>query len=172
MSAPAPASVNTPADTAKPAHSDIVFRHYKLTFPDHGPRIWQAVVERGNGKPENGLLALHGIDCTLYENGQPALHVKADDGNAVLQGKTARMHLTGNVHADEPKRGMTLTAKTFDWTSQQNRITATEVHAQGMGYDHHADRGEFTTDLSHAILTGHVRTETADFAEIPKKGMR
>lgn len=161
----APAPVTAPVKQEQPASSDIVFRHYKLTFPDSGPPIWQAVVERGNGKPENGKLTLHGIACTLYQHGQPALQVRADDGIAVLQGKSARMQLTGHVHAEEPKHGLTLTATTFHWSSLENQIIATEIHSQGMGYDQQADHGTFTTDLSHAVLSGHIRTATIDFTE-------
>ena len=162
---PAPA----PPEVVSPRSGSINWRNYQFTFPDAGPPVWTARVAQGSGHPEDGTLVLHGVTCTLYKAGHAALHVQADDGRAVLKGKTAQMTLSGHVHAVEPLHGMHMTAQTFHWNSQDDHIIANAVQMDGLGYTHRADQGDFTTDLTRAAFSGHVQTATADFAEGTKE---
>jgi len=151
---PAPTESAMKSGTIKVTDSRIV-------FPDTGPRVWVAEAESIVASADPGTVKLTTVSCRLYRQGQEALRVRADAGDAVRQGKAIRMTLTGNVRALEPKRGLRLTADTFEWASQYDRVSAVNVQWLGMGFTHRADRGVFSTDLTRADFTGRVETRTS-----------
>ena len=132
----------------------------RIVFPDHGPRIWVAEAEKVIASANPGTLRLERISCQLYQQGREVLRVRADAGQAVQQQAAVRVTLTGNVQAEEGRRGLRLTADGFEWSSQYDRISAVNVRWLGAGFTHRADRAVLTTDLSRATFTGKVKTQS------------
>ncbi|MHB9022961.1 MAG: LPS export ABC transporter periplasmic protein LptC [Armatimonadota bacterium] len=152
--------------TGQPANQDekgriIIHGPYEIVYPPQGPRVFVAKVQSGQGtSAANDTFTLTGIDCQMYKDGVSTLKVTADSGKAMFKGKQVFVKLTGKVHAKEPKRGFLLDADTLHWSADTNKITASEVVWRGNGFEHTADSGKFTTDLSEGEFSGHVRTES------------
>jgi len=156
---PAPPETSVPAESGPSAVK--VTGGARIVIPENGPRVWVAEAETITASTEPGNMKLTKVSCQLYRNGQETLRVQADAGDAVQQGKTVHMTLTGNVRAVEPVRGLRLTADQFEWASQYDRVSAVNVHWIGLGFDHRADRGVFSTDLTRGDFSGHVKTTPA-----------
>jgi len=156
---PRPAIV--PPPTPPKTKSGVDITDARIAFPMTGPHVWEAEVGKITATGDPGKMKLTDVKCKLYRQGQEVMSVQADGGDAVQQEKTIFVRLTGNVLATEPKRGLRLKAEKFEWSSQYDRVSATNVQWLGMGYVHRADRGTFTTDLTRATFNGHVETKTA-----------
>lgn len=150
---------------AQVSDGNIAAHNYRYIFPDQGPPVWVAEVETSHADAKTGLLLMHGISSTMLRQGRETLHVTADDGKALLQGKVGRISLSGHVTVTEPKRGVKMTADAFRWVTNEDTITATTIHSFGLGLDQHADHGVFSIDLTQANLDGHVRIETSEIEE-------
>lgn len=150
-----------PQSTTPPAPDRFQLKNgHRITFAAEGSRVWSSTITSGEIDPASGMLTLRGIACQMYQQGRPVLDVTAQTGKAIMQGKVARVSLSGQVVARNPANGMELHAETFRWVSGTDTITATNVVVRGAGLVHRADRVTFTTDLSHAVFTGHARTES------------
>ncbi|HEY3417258.1 MAG TPA: LPS export ABC transporter periplasmic protein LptC, partial [Armatimonadota bacterium] len=141
---------------------------YNIVYPIKGPRVFIATVKSGVGeiipgqeqRVDSTNFTLSGVDCQMYKGGASALHVTADSGKVLFKGKQVFVKLNGHVHAQEPVRGLQMDADTLQWTAEVDRITATRVIWRGNGFEHRADAGKFTTDLSQGNFTGNVKTDS------------
>lgn len=151
-----------PKATASAMKTTLVGTNYRLVFPEGGPRTWIADVATIRADAGSGISELTKVSCLLYTQKRETLRVTADTGKVAVHGKTARLSLRGHVRVREPRQDLLLLADEFRWTTQQDTISAKNVRWQGLGFEHRADSGEFSTDLSHATFHGHVQTATVD----------
>jgi len=104
-------------------------------------------------------LTLEGVECILYRDGKPALRVTAKAGVAAVEGKTARLALSGGVKAVELSRHLVLRAEQFTWLASEDRLRVSQVRFLGEGLEHAADSATFSLDLTEGAFQGHVATK-------------
>jgi len=132
----------------------------RIEYPDSGPRIWVAEAGTIIASAEPGAVKMTKVSCRLYQRGMEVLRVSADGGDAIQQDGAVQVSLAGHVRAEDLRRELRLTADRFEWASQHDRVSAVNIHWIGLGFDHRADRGIFSTDLTRGDCRGHVKTKT------------
>lgn len=150
-----------PGPAAAPS-SSFEAKGYAFVFPPaQEPRVWEIKAGVTSGNTESGRLTMERVEAILYRDGQPVLRIAAQQGTADVQGKVARLTLTGGVKAFEPHRHLVLQAERLEWTNTQNKIVARSPRWRGEGMTASADAATFTTDLTEGQFTGHVKTTSA-----------
>ena len=151
-----PAKVATPSAEGA-SGVKISGKDYRFVYRAEGERAWALDAKSWRGDSTAKRLDMTGIDCRLYTKNRETLHAVAESGHVVQEGETLRVALSGKVSVVEAQRGLRLEADRFLWTSTDGAITAGNVHWRGLGFDHRADKGTFTTDLTRGKFSGHIR---------------